>query len=137
RSIADKTRMAGAATMDENRACPAKLGSRAAEPVGTRAIFVSVEVSLRGTPRRRENRGGLPADADVSLVVGGRDSVWRRGPTAGSRTVATSTPVRVPVPTGLPGSPSATRDGRRTVGASRPAGRGRRARTDRGTGRRD
>jgi hypothetical protein len=31
----------GAATRDENRACPAKLGSRAAEPVGTWAIFVS------------------------------------------------------------------------------------------------
>jgi hypothetical protein len=70
-----------------------------------RAIFVSVELSLRGAPRGRENRGGLPADADAFLVVGGRDSVWRRGPTAGSRTVALSTPVRVPVPTGLPGSP--------------------------------
>jgi hypothetical protein len=42
------------------------------------------------------------------LVVGGRDSVWRRGPTAGSRTVALSTPIRVPVPTGLPGSPEPT-----------------------------
>jgi hypothetical protein len=30
-----------AATRDENRVCPAKLGSRAAETVGTRAIFVS------------------------------------------------------------------------------------------------
>jgi hypothetical protein len=29
----------------------------------------SVEVSLRGTPRGRENRGGLPADADACLVV--------------------------------------------------------------------
>src|SRR5215216_2423968 len=41
----------------------------------------------------------------VSLVVGGRDSVWRRGPTAGSRTVALSTPVRVPVFHRAPGQP--------------------------------
>jgi hypothetical protein len=44
---------------------------------------------------------------------------------------------RFGIPTEPPGSPSATRDGRRTVGASRPAGRGRRARGDRGPGRRD
>jgi hypothetical protein len=30
---------------------------------------MSVLVSLRGTPRRRENRGGLPADAGRSLVL--------------------------------------------------------------------
>src|ERR671911_1614746 len=39
----------------------------------------------------------MPADAGVPLVVGGRGSVWRRGRSAGSRTVATSTPVSVSV----------------------------------------
>ena len=33
----------------------------------------------------------MPADAAAFLAVGGRDSVWRRGLTAGSRTVALST----------------------------------------------
>src|SRR5829696_10584027 len=70
-----------------------------------RAIFRSVEVSPAGTPCGRENVVGLPADAGVSLVVGGRDSVWRRGPTAGSRIVALSTPVRVPVFHRAPGQP--------------------------------
>src|SRR5215211_6695839 len=42
------------------------------------------------------------------LVVGGRDSVWRRSPTAGSRTVALSTPIRVPVPHRAPGQPEPT-----------------------------
>jgi hypothetical protein len=54
----------GAATRDENRACPAKLGSRAAETVGIRAIFVSVEGSLRGTSCRRENRA-IPSQAGL------------------------------------------------------------------------
>src|ERR671911_2837167 len=39
----------------------------------------------------------MPADAGVPLVVGGRGSVWRRGRSGGSRTVATSTPVSVSV----------------------------------------
>src|SRR5512133_355304 len=36
----------------------------AAEPVATRAIFVSVEGSLGGTPRRRENRA-IPSQAGL------------------------------------------------------------------------
>ena len=111
----------------------------AAEPVATRAIFVSVEVAPAGTPRGRENWGGLPADADACLVVGGRDSVWRRGPTAGSRTVALSTPIRVPVPHRAPGQPRTDpNDGRRQAGGpGRRHRRGRSTRGDRGAGCRD
>src|SRR6266511_3145659 len=58
-------------------ACPAQV-----------AIFGSVLMSRAGTPRRRENRGGLPADAGAFLVVEAVESVWRRGlDLDGSRTV--------------------------------------------------
>src|SRR5215208_5690085 len=60
----------------------------AAEPVATRAIFLSVSMSLRGTPCGRENRAGLPADAGAFLVAEAVESVWRRGlDLDGSRTV--------------------------------------------------
>ena len=35
---------------------------------GVEGKLLLVLVSLRGTPRRRENRGGLPADAECMLV---------------------------------------------------------------------
>ncbi|CQD23929.1 hypothetical protein BN1232_05941 [Mycobacterium lentiflavum] len=65
-------------------------------------------LSLRVTPRRRENGVGLPADAVYSLgilslsmsLVSGLDL-------EGSRTVALSTPVRFSVPlTDAPGQPA-------------------------------
>src|SRR6266508_6670548 len=50
--------------------------------------FRSVLMSRAGTPRRRENRVGLPADAGAFLVVEAVESVWRRGlDLDGSRTV--------------------------------------------------
>src|SRR6266536_1857257 len=50
--------------------------------------FLSVLMSRAGTPRRRENRVGLPADAGAFLVVEAVESVWRRGlELDGSRTV--------------------------------------------------
>src|SRR6266511_483722 len=50
--------------------------------------YRSVLMSRAGTPRRRENRGGLPADAGAFLVVEAVESVWRRGlDLDGSRTV--------------------------------------------------
>jgi hypothetical protein len=55
----------GAATRDENRwARPSSALLGAAEPVATRAIFVSVEGSLRGTSCRRENRA-IPSQAGL------------------------------------------------------------------------
>jgi hypothetical protein len=36
-------------------------------PLRVEGRLLLVLVSLQGTPRRRENRGGLPADAGVSL----------------------------------------------------------------------
>src|SRR6266511_3839897 len=44
-----------------------------------RGFLRSVLMSRAGTPRRRENRGGLPADAGAFLVVEAVESVWRRG----------------------------------------------------------
>jgi hypothetical protein len=38
------------------------------DPEFAAADRIRVLVSLRGTPRRRENRGGLPADAECMLV---------------------------------------------------------------------
>src|SRR6266496_4009785 len=53
-----------------------------------RGFLRSVLMSRAGTPRRRENRGGLPADAGAFLVVEAVESVWRRGlDLDGSRTV--------------------------------------------------
>ena len=64
-----------------------------------RIISDEPPVSLRVTPRRRENGVGSPADADVNL---GFVSLWMSlvpGPDLeGSRTVASSTPVRLSVP---------------------------------------
>jgi hypothetical protein len=50
--------------------------------------------SLRGTPRRRENRGGLPADAGtfLGLPFCTTQSPWRR------RTWSSSKVVRQPAP---------------------------------------
>src|SRR6266508_5203237 len=48
-------------------------------PAITEQIYRSVLMSRAGTPRRRENRGGLPADAGAFLVVEAVESVWRRG----------------------------------------------------------
>jgi hypothetical protein len=48
----------------------------------SRAIPVQSLYPCRGRRCRRENRGGLPADADASLVVRGRGLVWRRGLTS-------------------------------------------------------
>src|SRR5215216_3730034 len=73
----------------------------AAEPVDVGDFRFSRGVPLGGR-RAGVKMGRLPADADVSLTVGGRDSVWRRGRAGGSRTVATSTPVRVSVPNRAP-----------------------------------
>jgi hypothetical protein len=64
-----------------------------------RIILGLVLISLRGTPCRRENGCGLPADAGV---FSGTSSPWASlapGPDLeGSRTVASSTPVRISVP---------------------------------------
>jgi hypothetical protein len=71
--------------------------SRAAGSHPAHRLFGQVLISPRGTPRRRENRGGLPADADVSLGREPADQVWRGGlDLDGSRIVATSTPVSFP-----------------------------------------
>ena len=51
-----------------------------------------------GTPRRRENGLGLPADADVSWAVSPWISLALGPDLEGSRTVASSTPVRISVP---------------------------------------
>jgi hypothetical protein len=64
-----------------------------------------------GTPRRRENWGGLPADAGLSL---GREPVRKPGAGArpeGSRIVASSTTVRVSVPDQAPRAARPTRRG--------------------------
>src|SRR5258708_30613056 len=56
-------------------------------------------VSLRVTPRRRENGVGSPADADVNLGFVSLLMSLVPGPDLeGSRTVASSTPVRLSVP---------------------------------------
>src|SRR6266511_6171360 len=65
----------------------AAAASRPADRRGTLALTTgrgpphhrSVLMSRAGTPRRRENRGGLPADAGAFLVVEAVESVWRRG----------------------------------------------------------
>ena len=56
-------------------------------------------VSLRGTPRRRKNRLGSPADADVYVDLQSPLMSLVPGPDLeGSRIVASSTPVRISVP---------------------------------------
>jgi IS605 OrfB family transposase len=64
--------------------------------------------SVPGTPRRRENGLGLPADADVNLgSVSPRESLAPGPDLEGSRIVASSTPVRISVPlTEVPGQPA-------------------------------
>src|ERR1019366_8324692 len=42
--------------------------------------FRSAGISLRGTPRRRENGGGLPAESGRYLVVEAVESAWHWGP---------------------------------------------------------
>src|SRR4029450_534331 len=95
------------ATRDENRWARPSLALGAAEPVATRTIFVSVEVS-GGTPRRCENGPGCPPtpmhpwslEAVIQSGAGPRPG--------GSGTVALSTPIRVPVPHRAPGQPEPT-----------------------------
>ena len=51
------------------------------------------------TPRRRENEVGLPADADVNVGFVSLLMSLVPGPDLeGSRTVASSTPVRISIP---------------------------------------
>jgi transposase len=69
-------------------------------------IFRSVSMSLRGTPCRRENRAGLPADAGAFLVAEAVESVWRRGlDLDGSRTVLGARGSDFRFPTEAPGQP--------------------------------
>jgi IS605 OrfB family transposase len=64
--------------------------------------------SVPGTPRRRENGFGLPADVEVILgPVSPRESLAPGPDLEGSRIVASSTPVRISVPlTEAPGQPA-------------------------------
>src|SRR5215217_683148 len=59
-----------------------------------------------GTPCRRENRAGLPADAGAFLVAEAVESVWRRGlDLDGSRTVLGARGSDFRFPTEAPGQP--------------------------------
>ena len=70
-------------------------------------------LSLPVTPRRRENGVGLPADAVYSLgIVSPSMSLVSGLDLVGSRTVASSTPVRFSVPlTDAPGQPAPVKSG--------------------------
>jgi transposase len=70
-------------------------------------------LSLSVTPRRRENGVGLPADAVYSLgIVSPSMSLVSGLDLEGSRTVASSTPVRFSVPlTDAPGQPAPVKSG--------------------------
>src|SRR6266540_6290975 len=70
------------------RGSPCRLSGPQRLPGSWHRRLRAVLMSRAGTPRRRENRGGLPADAGAFLVVEAVESVWRRGlDLDGSRTV--------------------------------------------------
>jgi hypothetical protein len=61
-----------------------------------------------GTPCRRENRAGCPPTPDACLVVEAVRQFGAGARSGGSRTVASSTPIRVSVPNRAPGQPQPT-----------------------------
>ena len=71
------------------------------------ADFHAAPYPFPGTPRRRENGSGRPPTPTPPWARA-RHAAWRRGPDLeGSRTVASSTPVRLSVPlTEAPGRPA-------------------------------